>query len=555
MICSFKKLIYPKTVQASDTGGYTVAVYDVHDKLLDASGNRLYEAKVVGYYLPTTNGLRFNMSGRWTKNQYGMQFEADGFQEIIQPGRTGIVAYLSSGMINGIGKKTAERIYDAFGDKTLEILDRSPDELLKIRGISKNKLERVISSYTASRGARNVVAMLAPHGVSPNRAVKIFKEFGPNTLTIVREHPYKLCDIHGIGFLTADSIARSMGISPLSPERISAGLLYTLKEAENRGHLCLENHALINECVELLNTEGLTVIMAANQAYQLLQNNELVMYQNHTYRVPTAAAEQSVAESVVQIISSGEIHLKIDLDTVIDAEQKKQGIILAPEQRLAIKTALTSRICIISGGPGTGKTLIQSILLRIYRQTSLKANIICCAPTGRAARRMEQCTSYPAATVHKALGLLVNDDGGYGEPEMLDADLVLVDEVSMLDIYLAKHLLNALPHGSQLVLIGDADQLPSVGPGAVLSELIACGLIPVVKLDRVFRQDSGSLIATNAKRIRHNDSDLEYGDDFIIYESSGFEQSADMIEPLYMAEVSRVGIDNVALLTPYRKKS
>jgi exodeoxyribonuclease V alpha subunit len=555
MICSFKKLIYPRTIQAADAGGYMIAVYDVHDKLLDSAGNRVYEAKAAGYFLPTTNGLRFEMTGRWAKNKYGTQFEMENFREIIQPGRDGVVAYLSSGLIKGIGKKIAERIYDAFGDKTLEVLDQHPEELLNIHGISKSKLERIRDSYLASRAARDIVTLLAPHGVSPSRAVKIFQEFGSAALTIVREYPYKLCDMHGIGFLTADAIARSMGLDSLSPERIAAGLIYTLKEAETRGHLCLENHTLISDCVELLNTEGLTEQMAAEQAFRLLKNNELVIYNDYTYRAATAQAEQSVADRVRELISHGEIRLKLDIDTAINAEQRKLGITLAPEQRHAVKCALTSHLCIISGGPGTGKTLIQSVLLKIYMEANPDSKIICCAPTGRAARRMEQCTGYPSSTIHKVLGLYAGDDGDYDEPIELDADLVLVDEVSMLDIHLARHLLNALQPGCQLILVGDADQLPSVGPGAVLSELIACGRIPVVKLDQVFRQDSGSLIAANAKRIRHNDASLEYGDDFAIYTSADLAQSADMIERLYLSEVSRIGLDNVALLTPYRKKT
>ena len=554
MICSFKKLIYPKAIQA-ESGGYMIAVYSVHDKLLDADGKRVYEIKAVGYYLPMTNGLRFEMTGRWAKSKYGMQFEVDSFIEIIQPGRAGVVAYLSSGLIKGIGKKIAERIYDTFGDQTLEILDSSPEELLKIHGISKIKLERIQDSYTASRGARDIVALLAPHGVTPNRAVKIYKYFGMNALNIIREHPYELCNMYGIGFLTADAIARNMGLDPLAPERVSAGLIYTLMEAETRGHLCLENSALIFECTALLNTDGLTEAMAANQASMLLKNKELVIYKDYTYRASTAKAEQSVANRIADRISRGIISPGLNLDSAIDAEQLKLGIILAPEQRQAIKIGLTSHICIISGGPGTGKTLIQSVLLNIYHRTDPDAKVICCAPTGRAARRMEQCTGYPASTIHKALGLLAGEDGEYGEPEELDADLVLVDEVSMLDIYLARHLLTALPYNCRLILIGDADQLPSVGPGAVLSELIACRQIPVVKLDHVFRQDSGSLIAINARRIRHNETDLSYGDGFAMYESTAFEQSADMIESLYLAEVGRIGVDNVALLTPYRKKT
>ena len=228
---------------------------------------------------------------------------------------------------------------------------------------------------------------------------------------------------------------------------------------------------------------------------------------------------------------------------------------MASEQRHAVTTALTSQLSVITGGPGTGKTLIQRFLLDIYRRKNRGAKIICCAPTGRAARRMEQSTGFPATTIHKALGLLAGEDGDYCEPEMLDADLIVVDEVSMMDIYLANHLFRSVPHGSQLVLIGDADQLPSVGPGAVLSEIIACGAVPVVRLDRIFRQSYGSRIAANAKLIRHGNLSLEYGEDFQFYDSCDMSASAQQIETLYLQETARYGVDNVALLTPYRQKT
>jgi exodeoxyribonuclease V alpha subunit len=555
MICSFQRLIFPKSEQEATAGSYMVALYKIHGKVLDTEVKRIKEVKVVGYFLPMATDMRFDILGHWSNGKHGMQFVMEEFQEFIQSGRAGIVAYLSSSLIKGIGKVTAEKIYDTFGDQALEVLENRPEELLRISGISPNRLTRIIDSYIASRGARAIVAALAPHGVSVNLAVKILKEYGAMAIKIVKETPYRLCDMHGIGFITADAIARNMGLDPLSADRIGAGLIYTLQDAEGRGHLCLENLAFIDKCVKLLDTEGLTKEMVAEIAFQMLNAGKLIIYNGCTYRDVTAEAEQSVADNVKCMLSRKVLHPGIDLDAAIDEEQGKLGIVLAPEQRNAVKSGLSSSLCIISGGPGTGKTLIQSVLLKIYRQLKPGARVVCCAPTGRAARRMEQCTGYPASTVHKALGLQPDDDGECEEPEPLKADLVLVDEVSMLDIYVARSLLEALPPDCQLILIGDADQLPSVGPGAVLSELIACGRIPVVILDHVFRQDSGSLIATNAWRIRHDDTRMEIGEEFVFYESPTFEQSADLIEKLYLAEAERVGVDNVALLTPFREKT
>ena len=243
------------------------------------------------------------------------------------------------------------------------------------------------------------------------------------------------------------------------------------------------------------------------------------------------------------------------LETALTEEDTRLSITLSPEQKDAVKMALRSRLCVITGGPGTGKTSVQKAILDLYRKRNPGGKIVCCAPTGRAARRMEQSTGYPASTIHRALGLLAGDDGSYNEPEMLDADLILVDEVSMLDIYLAGHLFRSIPRRCQLVLIGDADQLPSVGPGAVLSEIIASGCIPVARLDRVYRQKAGSRIAANAKRIRHGNVGLEYGEDFQFIDSNDMEVSAAQIEQLYLQEVGKYGIDNVALLSPYRQKT
>lgn len=244
-----------------------------------------------------------------------------------------------------------------------------------------------------------------------------------------------------------------------------------------------------------------------------------------------------------------------NLDKILDNEETRLNICMAEEQRSAVKTALTKGITVITGGPGTGKTLIQHAILDIYMQQNPDKKVCCCAPTGRAARRMEQSTGYPASTIHKALGLYANDDGTYGEPQSLDADLVLVDEVSMLDIFIADYLFEALKDDAQIILIGDADQLPSVGPGAVLSEIIASECVPVVRLDKVFRQNAGSRIATNAKLIRHGNLGLEYGSDFKFIDSGDIAESAKILAETYMREIAKYGVDNVALLAPYRQKT
>ena len=556
MLCQFEKLLYPKDAHAASAGSYMVAVYRPCEIVRDSSGSILPQFKAVGYFLPVSNHLRYDMKGHWSRNtKHGTQFEVDSYDEVIIPSREGIIGYLSSGQIKGIGPRIAEKIYDAYGNLALEVLDKEPDKLLGIPGISQTRLTKICDSYLANRAARDVVAFLTPYGITANRAVKLYKEYGKEAMSIVKEHPYQLCELAGIGFKTADRIASSVGFTPLSTERVDAALLYTLTEAESRGHLCMEKHAFIKSCSKLLETPELTEEMLANRAARLVSEGDLVSYQGMVYRVSNAQSEASLAAHIHRLLQSACQYEYEDLDQEIDAEERALRVRFAPEQREAVKMALTHTLSIITGGPGTGKTMIQRAILDIYKRKHPKNSIICCAPTGRAARRMEQSTGEPSSTVHKALGLLAFDGGYFGGVETLEADLILADEVSMLDNHLALHLFKAVPGSSQLILIGDADQLPSVGPGAVLSELLACGLIPVVRLDRVFRQNAGSRIAVNAKLIRHGTLSLEYGPDFEFHQSASLTESAERIKELYLQEVRRCGVDNVALLTPFRQKT
>ena len=556
MLCQFERLVYPQNTNVIDAASYMVALYRPCEKIKDSSGNTISQVKAVGYCLPVANNLRYDMQGHWSKNpKHGIQFEVESYNEVIIPNKEGIISYLSSGQIKGVGPKIAERIYAAFGNMALEVLDKEPEKLLSIPGINKNKLKKICDSYLANRGARDVVAFLTPHGITPNRAVRLYKEYGEKTMDIVKNHPYKLCELVGVGFRTADKIAMSMGFDELSTERVDEALLYTLTDAESKGNLCLEKHDLLKSCLKILNTPQLTEDMLANRAVRLIQSGQMVTYLGNVYRSRTAYIEAHLAEMISHRLSQNKSFCYTDLDAELDKEEQILAVKLAPEQRLAVKTALTHGISIITGGPGTGKTMIQRALLDIYKRNHPGNEICCCAPTGRAARRMEQSTRFSASTVHKALGLLAGEDGNYNEPAELTADLILVDEVSMLDIYLAEHLFCAVKNNCQIVLIGDADQLPSVGPGAVLSEMIASECIPVVRLDKVFRQSAESRIATNAKLIRHGNLSLEYGPDFQFMDSASTTESAEKVAEIYMQEIAKYGVDNVALLSPFRQRT
>lgn len=556
MVCEFQKLIYPSSASMVEVGSYMVALYRPCEKVVDASGNAVREVKAVGYCLPVAANLQYDMKGHWSNNpSHGLQFEVEKYDEVIVPSKEGIVAYLSSGQIKGIGEVLAERIFDTFGMETLTILDQEPERLLEIRGINSVKMKKVIQSYLENRGARDVVAFLTPHNITAGKAVQFYREYGNKAMEIVQNHPYRLCEINGIGFRTADKIALSMGVSRLSPERVDEGILYTLKENEGNGHLCIKKNQFIKECIRILDTPELTGQMIGVRASRMVYSGKLVIFRECVYRKKASDAEERLAKYVKEMLGQKQSFVIPGLREQVSLEEQKLGLIFADEQKNAVYTALSSRLCIITGGPGTGKTMIQRAILNIYRKLFPGHEIICCAPTGRAARRMAQSTDFPSSTVHRALNLFGREDGCYGEEEELKADLVLVDEMSMMDMYMADMLFQALKKGSQLVLVGDADQLPSVGPGAVLSELIASECIPVIRLDHVFRQAEGSRIAENAKRIRHGMASLEYGEDFQLVESADLKESADLIKKFYLQEIAEHGVDNVALLCPYRLKT
>ena len=554
MLCQFDKLLYPRVADAS-TVDYMIAIYRPLEIIRDADGDMLSQIKAVGYCLPIAENLRYRLNGHWAKHpKHGLQFEVEGYEEVISHTKEGIIAYLSSGQIKGVGPRIAEKIYDAFGQSTLEVLDHEPERLMSIRGISQKKLEKIRDSYLASRGARDVIAFLAPHGVTANRAIKIYREYGTETLDIVRKHPYRLVEMAGIAFKTADKLAMSLGLPAVSPERVDEALMYAISEAEMEGHLCLEKHDFIRRTLRLLETPEITEGMAAGRAFHLVQENRLVCYDHYVYRSATATVENNIAFHITQQMKTT-VEPYEHLDLAIMGEERKLKIRLAPEQRDAVKMALTSKFCVITGGPGTGKTAVQKAILDLYQAKFPEAQIVCCAPTGQAAQRMKESSGLPASTIHKALCIKANPDGSLTEGIMLSADLILVDEVSMMDAFLAERLFAAVPPNARLVLVGDADQLPSVGPGSVLKDIISSGVVPVVRLDHVFRQSAGSRIATKARLIKHGNLSMEYGPDFMFFDSKDLAVSADIIENLYMQEVHKFGVDGVAFLTPFRHKT
>lgn len=556
MKCSFSRLLYPKSLEEARDGSYMIALFRPNEKVLDAQGNRLNSIKVVGHFLPTVAGVKVDMAGHWKKDaRYGLQFEMESYEEIVGSDKRSIVAYLSSGMIPGIGSVLAERIYNTFGAQTLEVLDQDPSRVSEVLGISKKKCEQFCKAYMETRSARKLINLLAPFNISAPQAVKLRQELGTDAQRLLMEFPYMVFERDLIDFEIADQLAQASGIPQNAPERLAAGLIYALKQAEHEGHLCMHKETFVRKAVNLLRAPQVTWKAVAQRAFEMIKEGRLSLFYDYVYRPIMAKAEEDVATWICDMLHRDSLPYMGDLDDEIDGQQTEMGFTFAEEQRHAIRTALISSICIISGGPGTGKTSIQRAILNIYKKSFPDSNVVCCAPTGRAARRMEQSTGYPASTIHKVLNLTAGEVHELKDIDLLEADLVLVDEVSMMDMLTTWYLFNALPPSCRLILVGDADQLPSVGPGAVLNELLACGQLPAVILDKVFRQSEGSLVAENAQRIRHGVTDLEFGDDFQFWPSAEETQSAQYLMWFYKREVDRYGVDNVALLTPFRKKS
>lgn len=359
----------------------------------------------------------------------------------------------------------------------------------------------------------------------------------------VRCRPLGVC--HGVGGVTGGGHSRGS-----VPDGLGNGQILYLDAGQRRDYSfasCLHSMAV---CALLM---LLAICIGGCGGY--CHPGRLVSYAGFVYRSEMAKTESDLAYQIIKRKRNVRVPSYTHIDKDIAETEKKFNVTFAAEQREAIRAALTNGVSIITGGPGTGKTMIQKAIIEIYRKNNSGKDIKCCAPTGRAARRMTESTGFDASTIHKALNLFADDSGNYSEPELLDADFVIVDEVSMLDIHIAEMLFDALKHNCQIVLIGDSEQLPSVGPGAVLSEMIESRCVPTVRLDTVFRQNSGSRIAVNARLIRHGDHELEYGDDFEFINSPNLEESAKIMVDTYIRETSKYGIDNVALLTPFRKKT
>lgn len=479
---------------------YTVARFRC-DRAVPGRGSSF---TVVGPFSSISPGERFRLTGEWVVHpEYGAQFRIEQAEPVLPVTERGLIRYLGSGMIHGIGPATAARLVEHFGLAATTVIQTQPERLTEVEGIGPVKAARIVEGWRRQQGVREVMLFLQSHGASPAYAMRIFRRYGQDTVRVIRENPYRLADeVFGIGFKTADAIARQLGIAADSAYRLQAGLRYQLQQAAGEGHVYLPRAELIKDASALLGMEAARVGAAVDQ--QLLQGTlvqEQGLEDEPVYLPPVHASEEFVASRLAALTlgSRGD-------QQVVGVSDHGELAGLSEGQRQAVMRALEAGVFVLTGGPGTGKTTTLNCLIKRFEARGLR--VVLCAPTGRAAKRMSEATGREAKTVHRLLEY--GYEGGAlsfrrNERNPLDAAVVIVDESSMLDIHLTDQLLRALRPGTKLILVGDADQLPAVGPGSILRDVVTSGTVDVVTLTEIFRQARESTIVLNAHRVNRGE--------------------------------------------------
>lgn len=532
---------------------------------------------MVGTLFSITPGEILRLKGRWSNHpRYGEQFAVVSYESVLPATVKGIERYLGSGMIKGIGPVMAKRLVTAFGAETLSVIDCEPERLNEVAGIGEKRIEMIRKAWEDQKEIRGVMIFLQGHGISPAYAVKIYRQYGRDSIQVVRDNPYRLAmDVFGIGFITADRIAEKLGIPKDSGVRIEAGILYVLQGLADEGHVYYPYGELVRKCSGILEIEEKDIPASLNN---LVAQNKIVIddLQSPPSSAPSSSdapvylsafyvSEVGITNKIKEIIACPRQLKLVDADEIAAQAQSDLGITLSGRQSAAVKASINNKILIITGGPGTGKTTIINAIIKVYNKMGRK--VLLAAPTGRAAKRITEATGREAKTIHRLLEYSpggASGEGGFkrNETNPLETDLVVVDEVSMVDTLLMYHFLKALPAGATLVLVGDIDQLPSVGPGNVLKDIIDAGCVQVIRLNEIFRQSRQSMIIVNAHRINNGEMpfigrDGESPKDFYFFTIEEPEKVLEKVVSLCREGlVSRFGynpLDDIQILTPMHR--
>jgi exodeoxyribonuclease V alpha subunit len=560
MADSVLNAVLERITYANEETGYTVA-------RVDAGRGDL--VTVVGALLGAQPGESLRMRGRWGSHpQYGKQFQVDDYSTVLPATIQGIRRYLGSGLIKGIGPRLADRIVEYFGADALDVIERAPARLIEVPKLGPKRTKLIAAAWEEQKAIKEVMVFLQGVGVSTSLAVRIYKQYGDTSIDVVGKEPYRLAnDVWGIGFRTADTIAKAVGIPHDSPQRIKAGLQFTLSEATGAGDCYLPEQRLIAEAIKILQVDtGLVIDCLA----ELVDEEGVVREQlpgspddgdAAIYLIPFHRAEISLANQLRSLLASPADRLAafdgVDWTRALAWLRRHTRADLAPAQEAAVRLALTSKVAVLTGGPGCGKSFtVRSIVALALAK---RAKVVLAAPTGRAAKRLTELTSHEASTVHRLLELRPGGDAAYDRDRPLDADLVVVDEASMLDLLLANKLAKAVAPGAHLLLVGDVDQLPSVGPGEVLRDLLTDGSpIPAIRLTQVFRQAQQSGVVTNAHRINAGDYPVVTGlPDFFLFPSDDPDEAAALTVDVVARRIpGRFGLDprrDVQVLAPMHR--
>lgn len=561
---------YDKTIFYNPANRYCIISVKTSDQTIPEKVRSLVRHKdhlirfiAVGYELPRTDAVELELEGEWVLNKkHGYQLQVEQWQEIVPKTKSGVEGYLSSGLIKGIGPKLASDIVARFGVDVIDILDKQPERLLEISGITENKLEDIKSSYAESRMLRDLMTLLAPYKLTPKTALKIYQHFGAASIEILENNPFELCQISGFGFRRVDSIRQKAGGDLHDPMRIRGALLCVLDEAQGKnGHLYLEKKEQVKAALCLLNekillpSQRIREQQVEEKLQELILNGAVVSMKDNIYKPGIFEIEDETARQIaLRLLDKTPCP---NLASLLEQVKRRFGLSLSAMQAKGVQQACVYNISIITGPPGSGKTSAIKAIIEMFRILNPQGIIMLMAPTGRASRRMVESTGFEeASTLHSGLSIISEEDESCRkkEPQLLDADLIIVDEVSLVDMWLMSQFFKRLKRSTKIVFVGDVNQLPSVGAGNVLYEMIQCGLIPVTVLDEIFRQDKDSYIPHNAKLINQGCTKLHEGDDFTFISSANQVKAAEIIVERYCQEIAKNGIEQVQILSPFREE-